>query len=342
MSFHLIGGSPSSGSTLLADLLDSTDISSVGPELEFFCNRKIYDFSNFKKNPTQTSELIALRSTGIYFKKEALDKYGCDSTQWDQWTQESKTLTEFTEKFSKNFIKTRNKNATGIVLEKTPQNINAIELFLKEFETGYFINIVRNPLNVFESLQKRGWGELTSWATWLIYQTKMSPYLNHPRVITVKYEDLIKAPFEETAMILNKINGQEIISTAEVENGFKTNAYRSNISSVSTWNNVDRTVVNSTQKKVKQRTTDLISSQLNCTISSEYAKTYDLKPITLKTCLEVLEYPEIIKFLNEASPIRPKVDLKDLKKITIKWAKGVKAGHYNTGDIKALLNPIGR
>ena len=74
--FCLVGNVPSSGSSLLSDLLDSTTYTASGPEIEFFCNKYLYDFAWFQNNFGKTSHLFNLRSTGIFPRYDRLDAYG--------------------------------------------------------------------------------------------------------------------------------------------------------------------------------------------------------------------------------------------------------------------------
>jgi len=341
---HLVGGSPSSGSTLLADLLDSTSFTASGPELEFFCNRSVYSFEEYKKDPLKTSPLHALRSTDINFRWEFLDQYGVSEKQWKKWVTESDSLQVLSNQFTTHFLAFRDKESTGLVFEKTPQNINAIDLFLSTFEKGYFIHIVRNPLNVYASLRKRKWGSLTSWATWLIYESKVHRFRNHPRFITIRYEDLIANPFEIVSSIINKISGSPKVSAEELQNGFVNNSYRQEVQSISTWQNQDRSTINPTQRKVDIGFARELSSQLHLKVSNEYAELFDLDQITLEELLVSYNYNdelELLEQLYNKKQLVPSKDRSDYQKIGMKWVRGFSKSNYKLSDLSTLMNPVG-
>lgn len=133
------------------------------------------------------------------------------------------------------------------------------------------------------------------------------------------------------------------ITAEEIETGFKNNAYRSGISSISTWSNQDRNVVVSKQKEVSAQTVEDLSAQLHARISDEYASLFDLSKITLKDGLKKYEYDQVFEKLENAEPQNPTVvsaDFKDLEKIGTKWIRGMKEGTHSVSDIKTFLNPL--
>lgn len=95
MNFYLVGSVPSSGSTLLADLLDSTSFSVCGEETKIFANKNIYrDFEYYKNNIDRGFKLSFLHSYGkIYFN--FLHKYGLNLKEFKEILENSNSLKEF-------------------------------------------------------------------------------------------------------------------------------------------------------------------------------------------------------------------------------------------------------
>jgi len=81
MKFALIGNSPSSGSTFLADLLDSSNYSACGEELGIFSNKHLYDFEQFKKNPKLKSNLYSLYFVRTYWHQDYFHLYGFNNEE---------------------------------------------------------------------------------------------------------------------------------------------------------------------------------------------------------------------------------------------------------------------
>jgi len=78
--------------------------------------------------------------------------------------------------------------------EKTPSNAFTLHHFLDTFPGGYVIHIVRHPLDAIASLTNRGMSEYNAVAVYLLNTAMALELINHPRVITIKYEDLVIDP----------------------------------------------------------------------------------------------------------------------------------------------------
>ena len=186
-----IGNAPSSGSTLLADLLDSLPFAVCGPELNLFSLSKYY--SNFKK--AKQNHSLSSKSALIYQGRqrlltEYLGAYGLNREKIIAIYAESANFTDFCNKLFEAFGKFRGKDCQ-VFFEKTPQNIHCARSFLNTFKDGFFLHIVRNPLYVYKSLIQRNLPPYIAANTWLIDVSRAYQLINHPRLIEVKYETLI-------------------------------------------------------------------------------------------------------------------------------------------------------
>ncbi len=337
----LVGGCPSSGSTLLSDLLDSTPFTASGPELEFFCNPSIYDFEAYKKKQRRTGKLFPVRSTGIYFRSDFLNAYGFTHKEWVNLIRTSKSLPHFTEAFTQRFLAFRQKETQGIVFEKTPQNTNCIGEFLDAFPDAYYLHIVRNPANVFSSLRKRNFGTYTAGATWLLYAAKAKVFANHPRFIKISYEELISNPFTSVERLLDKIMPDFNISANEIKLNFENNTYRQNVSGISTWENQNRTSVNSTQKTISNQEMELLGSFLTYKVGSQYASTFSLEQLSFKQAMQQNGYDFLLEELGKITPRSfEKRNGLENKKLITKWIKGFVSGNYSFTDLTKMFNTL--
>lgn len=316
----LIGNAPSSGSTLLADLIDSAPFAACGPELEFFCNRALYDFKEFRKNPKQKSNIATLRATGIYPRMDHLHAYGHNESSFYSEIGSSESLQDFTNKFTKHFLSHRSKPVNGFVFEKTPQNSNAIDLFLNAHPNNHFVYVVRHPLYVIDSLLRRGWGTYTSAASWLVNVSLFWTLRKHPNIRVIKYEELVENPYKTVADLVNGICSGYRISPEELHKEYINNDYRKNeVSHLESWSTgQERAVRNANKKEVSLQAQNLFHSVLGTRISSHFANTYRVPQLSVKEAMNYFGYdsPETLN----AEPL-PSKNAKDLKKLSAKTVR---------------------
>lgn len=289
------------------------------------------------------SPIHSIRATGIRFREDHLGAYNLTRKQWDAQIQEASSLNEFAASFTQAYLANRGKSKKGIVFEKTPQNINAINLFLAAFPKSYFIHIVRDPAAVYWSLRKRGWGELTAWSTWLIYEAKYFPFIDHPRCITIKYQDLVQRPFKITADIINRIAPSAAITANMVKSGFKENRYRQQVGSLQGWTNTDRTTIQPAVKIPPTAILKKLANQLDCHVNPAYADRHDLSTATLREIMEELNFHKELLELEAEAPdtvTMPTSTLRDWQKILPKWIKSIWRGHGHVKDLHMLTKPI--
>lgn len=147
-----MGNSPSSGSTFLADLLDSTPVSAVGPELNLFGLRQLYNFHNFKGSAFKDRSMSLYKKRTLLYMNH-LKKYGLDLEYFKEMVEQAESVEEFLYNFKVYYLSLRGKSENAILFEKSPLNSNGLDEYLNVFEKP-FIHIVRDPLHVYLSLKK--------------------------------------------------------------------------------------------------------------------------------------------------------------------------------------------
>jgi len=321
----LVGNAPSSGSTLLADIIDSAPFAACGPELEFFCNRNLYNFSEFKRSSNRSSYTATLRSTGVFFRKDHLAAYGLTGKQWEERLKNALDLPEFTDQFAEHFLSIRSKDSQGYLFEKTPQNVNALDLYFKTFPDQPFLYLVRNPLYVIDSLLKRGWGTYTAAATWLVHVALMWSFRKDPRMVIIRYEDLIERPFEKGSELLNKLCSGFQIDAETLKSGYESNEFRSNFAPhLSSWSTgSEREVKNANEKEISEQSKKLAAVLLRSKISSRFAKAFNVPEITMTDALQFFGYSR--EYEEQLTPENRIIDvpksLSDFRKMTSKTAR---------------------
>ena len=92
----LIGNSPSSGSTLLADLLDSTTVSLCGPEIGLFSSANFYAFDHNRRDvlqPYRSSSIHPGGRCGVFFN--ALAAYGLNRSSLQEQIEDAENIDDF-------------------------------------------------------------------------------------------------------------------------------------------------------------------------------------------------------------------------------------------------------
>lgn len=330
----LIGNSPSSGSTLLADLLDSTPFSVCGNELNFWSNKFLYDFQSFQKNPSLFSNTAQLAVTSLFPHYKFLLEYGIEKKLWHKWIQDSENVPDFTSKFVNHVLRFRHKDPDGVVFEKTPENLNAIGEFLETFPSSYFINISRDPLYVYSSLKRRGFGSYVSAFTWLVDSATLSPYIDHHRYIQVSYEELVERPFHLVSEILLKITGRTI-SAEDIEENYKNNTHkRKKGKKLKSWQFKDYGIIeNANAKIIDSKIIEEFSSVASYKITDAYAELYKIPSLSYQEAAAKFNY----SLPNKTSEAFITKSFNDHRRLL---TKGLRFRKNKWGSIKTHLVPV--
>jgi len=340
---NIVGCPPSSGSTFFADLLDSSTHTACGEEINIFSSIKFYDFNKFKVNILKRSlSSIYLYSEGI--NTNILHQYGLDLHSLNKLVRKSSSASEFGQLFSKHFLKLRGKDTEGVVFEKTPQNIICIEDFLEKFKDSYFIFLVRNPVFVYNSMRKRGFSNYISLITWYHETAKFYNFRNHPRVLLVKYEELVNEPFKITKDIIYKTSGIQL-NESDIKNGYEKNEYRKLFSiRLKSWDVTEvGAVIDSNKKEIKKEYLIDFSTLFCAMINPKYADLVNIKNVKYEDLLNYFGYHDfIVQQMETINRLysRPKKVMRDNLRLFIRWALAFRNREAVIGNIFTFLNPV--
>jgi len=340
---NLVGCSPSSGSTFLADLLDSSDQSACGEELNCFAVRALYDFDKIKKGR-------AIRSlSSIYLYREAvnadvLHHYGLNTSDFMKIVQKSADINEFSKNFAGYYLALRGKNKEGVVYEKTPQNILCIAEFLENCPDSYFIFLVRNPLYVYDSMRRRGFTPYIAIATWFLECAKFFAYRDHPRVLLIRYEDLVKEPYACTSVIFQKTAGFRVLPD-KIEQHYKDNIFRQLFSvRLKTWQTQKiGAVVDCNQHKISAVILKEFSSFYSLSVNSDFGRKFQISGVPPLELLDLFGYRESVDHLTApyfSQLDKPSKTYKDQVRLFLRWMMAVHLKEAKIGDLSCFLNPI--
>lgn len=301
----LVGNAPSSGSTFLSDLLDCTPMSASGPELNLFSNSRLYNFERYRASPWRCGASASVHTARNCIVRSELPAYGLDAVGYQKLVRESTDFPAFAHAFAARFLALRGKEESGTVFEKTPQNINVIGHFLQACPEGWFIYAVRNPVYVYASLRKRGFPPWVSLTTWLVDVAQFLPYLKHPRVLLVRYEDMVREPFRTVSEVLAAVCRVTGLAEASFMEAYHNNAYTRIYSGrVDTWSvQKTGTVVDANRKAVAPELLACFAAGLDLSINPAYARLHGFTPVDFREALTVMGYAGVVEDMLKG--IRP-------------------------------------
>lgn len=186
--------SNSSGSTLLANLLDRHPEICSGPEMYVFSKAIAYEnFERLKKLA------ILIRKFGItdnpyHPSRDFLRNLNCYGLKEDfiwRLLKTSDTFGSFIKQLKE--IVTSN-NHKPIWAEKTPPNIFFIHQFITLFADAKIIHIVRDPRDAILTSMGRGMKKEEGAAKWLASVAAVQKMRCYRNLLEIKYEDLVVNP----------------------------------------------------------------------------------------------------------------------------------------------------
>ncbi len=193
MNQFIIGGSGSTGSSLLKNILYRHPRLFGGGETSLFAKHRVYTHWQQAKYLLTKKGVLGLRNAGYHLLNGTnltQEEYCWTKDEVDHLAKRSKTFTHFCHSFFKRPMKAKN---ADIWFEKTPANVACFSYFLDVF-TGGCIHIVRNPYDTIASLLRRGYAPHYAVGIYLLNTASGLKHYDDPKVHTIRYEDLVKQP----------------------------------------------------------------------------------------------------------------------------------------------------
>lgn len=200
----LIGGCPSTGSTLLSVMLDAHPSILCGPELTLFAHRFFWNQSGeewrrsllyfLERGYLSTGEPQWTLGNGFCpyagpLQFDSLPWYGWSKAAFLDAVRNSSCAGEVIRQFYAPVLQSHGKR---IWAEKSPPNLYAFQEFLDCYPQGRVICLVRDARDVVCSLMRRQGGSFKkAVSTWLVETAICEAYRQHPRVLFIRYEDLV-------------------------------------------------------------------------------------------------------------------------------------------------------
>ena len=197
----LIGGSASTGSSLLKNILARHSQIFSGGETSLFTKPLLYEnFNKYKKRILSTFP-FALKSGGyhIYAGCDLLSQeYLWDRIDLKNAIDESLDFQDFADMFFNKGINYFDKN---FWIEKTPANAFFFSKFLQTFDSSAVIHIYRHPYETIVSMVKRGYSLIYAIGIYLLNTAAALSIRTHVNYYGINYSDLINDPPTELAKL---------------------------------------------------------------------------------------------------------------------------------------------
>lgn len=191
----IMGGSGSTGSSLVKNILNRHQDIFAGEETSFFAKQFIYDDWRKARKRVVKRKLKGLNNLGyhIYNGTDMVhSEYGHTEEEIKKMAMESDSLDEFCDHF---YNKPLISNKAKIWIEKTPANSACFSLFLDHFENGKVIHMLRNPYDTVASLWSRGYDLNYAVGIYLLNTANgLAAKKYNNRYHEIKYEDVVSQP----------------------------------------------------------------------------------------------------------------------------------------------------
>jgi len=179
-----IGGSGSSGTTLVQTIINSHPNIFCGSELNLFNNALFYSYSF----PMTESIFKQKLDVELILFRESLLRYGFSVDEICEFAATSQSFKEFCDKI---IIHSLNSSSKALWAEKSPANCRYIDQILYTYPNAKYIHIVRDGRDVALSLEKRGWSYHHSVMRWIYDSMCGTQYRGREFYYEIRYEDLV-------------------------------------------------------------------------------------------------------------------------------------------------------
>jgi len=201
----IIGGSPSTGSSLLRQILNRHSEIICAPETHIWCKERVFQHWDKYKNRYLKKSIFGLSSEGLYtfigIDKSEIPDY--DKKKTAELLQGSPDIYTFFRLFMMEYFGLGTGQLYG---EKTPANAVNFKYILNSSNDVLCVHTVRNPYDAIASLVARGNSPITATAYFLFNCAHGLDYRNDPRLETIRYENLVQDPEKELSSLMGKLN----------------------------------------------------------------------------------------------------------------------------------------
>jgi hypothetical protein len=319
----IMGGSGSTGSSLVKNILNRHSDVFAGEETSFFAKRLIYDDWHKAKKRITKRKLKGLKNLGyhIYNGTDLVQsEYGHAKTEIKELACQSDTLLEFCNGFYQQALA---KSGARFWIEKTPANAACFSLFLDRFQNGKVIHMLRNPYDTVASLWSRGYDLHYAVGIYLLNTAGGVSVRSNNRYYEIKYEDVVLHPSETIADMCTfleiEYNSEMLTSKDE----------KIEVSQLSGWNydetaNIGTIALGRFEQLPEEKKIQLLEAVNLIKVSDAGKKYYDIEYSSIKEICEALDYKYYeIESFDTYSNLKKKLKNDRFERLRRGYATGV-------------------
>ena len=187
----LIGGSSSTGSSLLNQLLGRHPRMTISEESSLFARPQlITEWSKYKDRIIRSSPLRPLKSYGWHRENGVTIPYNSWQINRDRlgdMIQKHSRFSQFVKELKQDILTNQD---TNVWAEKTPADALAMDLVSKLRGDTFLVSMLRHPLEAVASMVFRGYHPIYACCIYLL-NTAFALSTDSNRKSIVKYEDLV-------------------------------------------------------------------------------------------------------------------------------------------------------
>ncbi|WP_235298268.1 sulfotransferase family protein [Portibacter marinus] len=186
-----IGGSGSTGSSLVANVLNRHPDLFCGPETHLFTKHQL--FKQWEENKHKIIEdKLKSYAWHMYSRTEVLNKnYGWTTKKLNDLIEYAHFIEEFSDEF---FTSAARSYGKRYWIEKTPSNVYGFKDLTAHFPNCFLMQTIRNPYDTIASLNRRGFSIYYSTCMYMVNTCVGLAMRNYDKYIPIIYEDMVKNP----------------------------------------------------------------------------------------------------------------------------------------------------
>lgn len=283
-----IGGSASTGSTLLRVMLDRHPEICSGPELSVFNKQKF--LREFDEDRSAFIRWLrkGLRTSGysFYYKFFHHRKaYGISDDDLLKWSREAADVKAFMDRLIAHCL---DYTQARVFVEKTPSNALSFPDLLELYPRARFVHVYRDGRDVVCSLRKRRFSWFQGTSSWLFNTAAALRLKGHPNYFQVSYRDLVTQPEEQLSALCDFIGVD--FSASMLNSGEDRFEARKNLKKA--WESSPVQSVKSTSLKRYRRELDEVGMFIfnHTALTKEGANRLGIQPMGTKETMRKLGY----------------------------------------------------
>ena len=327
----IMGGSQSTGSSLLVNILNRHSQIISGPETYLFIHPKLYkNWKDYKKYLIKTNKIRGLKSQGWFMRNGAIldiPFYGWNKKDLKDLILSSSTFQSFIDAYMHKSLEGKKANTW---VEKSPANTICFDLHLKEINSAKVIHCTRNPYDAISSIIARGYSPYYAVGTYVTNTALALRSKDNPNYFLVKYEELVQ---ESTKTLSDLMKFLEYPMESSILH--PTQQEKEKVVTMKGWKNSEKdSIKNSsigrfTEESIAKKN-QIIEAVHSFQINDAFAKKFDLNVRNAHEIGEVLSYEiKTPKNIN-ASSLRH-------QKIQDQWFRAKKAYPFLGADYPGSL-----